>query len=311
MAKYHVGTAGWSYEDWNGIVYPVPKARGFHALPYLADYIDIVEVNSTFYRPASAALALSWLKKIDDRPDFLFSLKLHQVFTHERKGFTQKDVDEFKTAADLIRLQGRLAALLIQFPWSYANTPANTDYLLRLFALFAGYPLAVEVRHGSWDGPGFYELLRENGAAFCNIDQPIFKNSIEPSAVSTSPEFAYVRFHGRNHENWFREGAGRDARYDYLYAKDELGDWIERIKELGKKSGKVYVITNNHYRGQAMANALQIRNMITGDKVDVPELLLEKYPVLREIVRKIKAGRQDLFPTDGSGTGRTGAGDET
>ena len=311
MAKYHVGTAGWSYEDWDGIVYPVPKPRGFHALPYLADYIDIVEVNSTFYRPASAALTLSWLKKIDDRPDFLLSLKLHQVFTHTRKDFTQKDVDTFKTAADLIRLRGRLAALLIQFPWSYANTPANTDYLLRLFVLFAGYPLAVEVRHGSWDGRGFYELLRENGAAFCNIDQPVFKNSIEPSAVSTSPEFAYVRFHGRNHENWFREGAGRDARYDYLYAKDELGDWIERIKELGKKSGKVYVITTNHYRGQAMANALQIRNMITGDKVDVPDLLLEKYPVLREIVRRIRAGQRDLFPADGSGAGRSGEGDGT
>jgi uncharacterized protein YecE (DUF72 family) len=311
MAKYHVGTAGWSYEDWDGIVYPVPKPRGFHALPYLADYIDIVEVNSTFYRPASAALALSWLKKIDGHPDFLFSLKLHQVFTHTRKDFTQKDIDAFKTAADLIRLRGRLAALLIQFPWSYANTPANTDYLLRLFGFFAGYPLAVEVRHGSWDGPGFYELLRENGAAFCNIDQPVFKNSIGPSAVSTSPEFAYVRFHGRNHENWFREGAGRDARYDYLYAKDELGDWIERIKDLGKKSGKVYVITNNHYRGQALANALQIRNMITGDKVDIPDLLLEKYPVLQEIVRRIRAGQRDLFPADGSWAGRSGAKDET
>ena len=311
MAEYHVGTAGWSYKDWDGIVYPVPKGRGFHALPYLADYIDIVEVNSTFYQPASAALARSWLKKIDDRPDFLFSLKLHQVFTHQRKGFTQKDVDEFKTAADLIRLQSRLAALLVQFPWSYANTPENTDYLLRLFGLFAGYPLAVEVRHASWDMPGFYGMLHENRAAFCNIDQPVFKNSIKPSAVSTSPEFAYVRFHGRNYENWFREGAGRDDRYDYLYAKDELGDWIERIKELGQKSGKVYVITNNHYRGQALANALQIRNMITGDKVDIPDLLLEKYPVLQEIVRRIRAGQRDLFPADGSRSGRSDAGDET
>lgn len=311
MAKYYVGTAGWSYDDWDGIVYPVSKGRGFHALPYLADYIDIIEVNSTFYRPASPAMARSWLKKIENRPDFLFSVKLHQVFTHQRKGFTQKDVDEFRTAADLIRLQGRLAALLVQFPWSYANTPENADYLLRLFGLFTGYPLAVEVRHASWDTPGFYGMLRENRAGFCNIDQPLFKNSIEPSAVSTTPEFAYVRFHGRNHENWFREGAGRDARYDYLYSKDELGEWITRIKELGKKSGKVYVITNNHYQGQAMANALQIRNMITGKKVDVPELLLEKYPVLKEIVRRLQAGQMDLFKTDGAPDGKNGKGDET
>ena len=301
MAKYYVGTAGWSYEDWDGIVYPVRKARGFHALPYLAGFINIIEVNSTFYRPAPPAMVRSWLKRIEDHPDFLLSLKLYRAFTHPREGFSRKDVEEVRLAADLVQLQGRLAALLVQFPWSFRNSPENGEYLERLLKLFAGFPLAVEVRHASWDTPAFYELLGENGAAFCNIDQPLFDASIKPSAVSTAPAFAYVRLHGRNDRNWFREGAGRDERYDYLYAKDELEDWITRIKELGTKSGKIYVITNNHYRGQAMANALQIRNMITGDKVDVPDLLLEKYPVLREIVRAIRAGQMDLFEKDGGG----------
>jgi uncharacterized protein YecE (DUF72 family) len=299
MAKYFAGTAGWSYEDWDGVVYPVRKDRGFHALPYLADYIDIVEVNSTFYRPASPALVRSWLKKLEGRPDFLLSLKLHQAFTHARADFGQKDVDDFRAALDLVRLGGRLAALLVQFPWSYRNSPANVDYIVRLFKLFAGYPLAVEVRHASWDEPAFYDMLRDNKAAFCNIDQPLIGDSIKPSAVSTTPEFAYVRFHGRNYENWFKKDAGRDDRYDYLYAQDELGDWVARIRQLGQKSGKVYIITNNHYRGQALANALQIRNMISGEKVDVPKLLLEKYPVLREIVRAIQAGQMDLFAKDG------------
>jgi uncharacterized protein YecE (DUF72 family) len=310
MAKYHVGTAGWSYEDWDGVVYPVRKGPGFHALPYLARYIDLVEVNSTFYRPVSPALARSWLKKVEGRPDFLFAVKLHQTFSHERKGFTQKDVDEFKASVDVIRLGGRLAALLVQFPWSYANTPENAAYLVRLLRLFAGYPLTVEVRHGSWDEPEFYKALRESKAAFCNIDQPLFKNSIQPSAVGTTDEFAYVRLHGRNYKNWFREDAGRDDRYDYLYTTDELNEWIARIKEMGKKSGKVYVVTNNHYRGQAMANALQIRNMITGQRVDIPELLLERYPVLREIVRKIEAGQGELFPSPQGRPGKDDTGDE-
>jgi len=295
MAKYHIGTAGWSYEDWEGVVYPVRKPRGFHPLLYLANYINFIEINSTFYRPASPALAASWIKKVEDRPDFVFSVKLHQVFSHERRDFSQKDVDDFKAAIELFRVRNRLAALLVQFPWSFARTAANTDYLLRLFRLFAGYPLALEVRHASWDNAAFYDMLRKEGAAFCNIDQPLFRDSIGPSAVSTSPDFAYVRLHGRNAENWFRKDAGRDDRYDYLYAKDELDGWIERIRDLGSKSSKVYVVTNNHYRGQAMANALQIKNMITGEKVDVPEILLEKYPVLREIVRKIRAGQMDLF----------------
>jgi uncharacterized protein YecE (DUF72 family) len=298
MAKYHIGTAGWSYEDWEGIVYPPRKGRDVHPLLFLLNYINIVEINSTFYRPATPGLVLSWLRKVEGHPDFLFSVKLHQIFTHERKDFSQREVDDFKTGLELLRLRNRLAALLVQFPWSFAATPANTDYLVRLFSLFAGYPLALEVRRSSWDTPGFYDLLREYGVAFCNVDQPVFRDSIKPSAVSTNPDFAYVRLHGRNYENWFREDAGRDDRYDYLYTKDELAEWIQRIKDLGTRSGKVYVITNNHYRGQAMANALQIKNMITGEKVNVPELLLEKYPVLREIVRKIRSGQMDLFLKD-------------
>jgi uncharacterized protein YecE (DUF72 family) len=295
MARYHIGTAGWSYEDWEGIVYPPGKAHGFHPLLFLGEYINIVEVNSTFYRPAPAAMAVSWLKKVEGYPDFMFAVKLHQIFTHKRKDFSRKDIDDFRNGVDPLQLKQRLAAVLLQFPWSYLNIPENMDYLAGLFALFADYPLALEVRHSSWETPEFFKLLAENKVAFCNIDQPLFKNSIKPSAVSTNPDFAYVRLHGRNYKDWFREGAGRDDRYNYLYAKDELQEWIDRIKQLGQKSGKVFVITNNHYRGQAMANALQIKNMITGEKLDIPKLLVEQYPVLEEILKKIKRGQMDLF----------------
>ncbi len=311
MSRIYVGTAGWSYEDWEGIVYPKPKPRGFHPLAYLPDFIDIVEVNSTFYRPAPPAMVGSWLKRLAGRPDFLLALKLYQAFTHAREGFTAKDVDDVRRAADLIRLKGRLAALLAQFPWSFRNTPANLEYVRRLLALFEGYPLAVEVRHAGWDAPEFYDALSERGAAFCNIDQPLIGESLAPSAVSTTPNFAYVRLHGRNYRTWFQDGAGRDARYDYLYARDELEDWVKRIKELGQRSGKIYVITNNHYRGQAMANALQIRNMVTGRKVDVPEPVLEKYPVLRDIVRAIRAGERDLFAEGEAGPGTDDEGEPT
>jgi uncharacterized protein YecE (DUF72 family) len=295
MAKYYIGTAGWSYEDWEGIVYPEPRPRGFHPLAFLAEYVNLIEINSTFYRPASAAMALSWVRRVEAFPEFLFALKLHQVFTHKRSGFTAKDVDDFRTCAALLASRDRLAAVLIQFPWSFGNTSGNMEYLARLFGVFSEFPLALEVRHASWDVPVLYRLLEEKKVAYCNIDQPLFNNSIKPSAVSTTPDFAYVRLHGRNTEDWFREGAGRDDRYNYFYAQDELQDWIDRIKSLGMKSGKVFVITNNHYRGQAMANALQIKNMITGQKLDIPELLVRKYPVLEEIIRKIRKGQMDLF----------------
>jgi uncharacterized protein YecE (DUF72 family) len=298
MTKFYVGTAGWSYEDWEGLVYPRPKPRGFHPLPFLARLVDTVEINITFYRTPAPAMSSSWVRRVEAFPDFLFTVKLLQAFTHERQAFTQKDVDEFKAGIAPLVAARRLAALLVQFPWSFANTPGNTDYLARLFGLFADHPLALEVRHRSWVTPEFFRFLAGHRVGFCNIDQPLFPSCIAPSAEAPHPDFAYVRMHGRNAKDWFRRDAGRDDRYNYLYARDELAEWVDRIRQLGKKSGRVFVITNNHYRGQALANALQIKNLLTGEKLDVPETLLETYPALREIVSRIRSGSRDLFQDD-------------
>jgi uncharacterized protein YecE (DUF72 family) len=295
MEQYYIGTAGWSYQDWEGIVYPAKKRAGFHALLFLANYINVVEINSTFYRPPALRMTWSWIKRVDGHPGFLFTVKLHQVFTHQRKGFSQKDVEEFKTGIEPLRAHNRLAAILIQFPWSFARNSTNIAYLTDLFKSFADFPLALEIRHGSWGNEEFYQFLSEHRVCFCNIDQPQIGNSIKPSAICTNPEFSYVRLHGRNYKNWFNEKSGRDERYNYLYSKDELEEWITRIKDLGKKSKKVVVITNNHYRGQALANALQIKNMVTQEKLGIPLDLLKQYPALKEIIKKIRSGQMDLF----------------
>jgi len=240
-------------------------------------------------------MSWSWIKRVDGYPDFLFTVKLNQVFTHQRKGFSQKDVNEFKGGIEPLKAHNRLAAILIQFPWSFARSTLHVDYLTNLFKLFEDFPLALEIRHSSWDNAEFYNLLSERKVSFCNIDQPLIGNSIKPTVLCTNPDLSYVRLHGRNYKNWFNEKAGRDERYNYLYSNDELKDWIERIKELGKKSKKVVVITNNHYRGQALANALQIKNMVSQEKLDIPLDLLKQYPTLKEIIKKIKSGQMDLF----------------
>jgi uncharacterized protein YecE (DUF72 family) len=298
MGKFYIGTAGWSYKDWEGIVYPEKKGADFHALPFLAQYINTVEINSSFYRPPSLKTSLSWVKRVVNFPDFLFIIKLHQVFTHQRKGFSQKEVDNFKLGIEPLRSQNKLAAILIQFPWSFSRTSSNLAYLNGLFNAFSEFPMALEVRHGSWDQKNFYDFLEKQKVAFCNIDQPLFNNSIKPSEISTNPQFSYVRLHGRNYKNWFRKNAGRDERYDYLYTGSELDEWVEKIKNLGKKSDKVLVITNNHYRGQALANALQLKNKITEEKLDIPLSMIKQYPVLKEIIEKIKKGQMDLFDTE-------------
>jgi uncharacterized protein YecE (DUF72 family) len=295
MAGIYIGTAGWSYDDWEGVVYPLRRETRFHPLTFLARYINIIEVNSTFYRPPTLPITLSWVRKLAAAPDFLLAVKLHQVFTHTRKDFTRKDVDAFKVGLEPLVAAGRLAALLLQFPWSYARTQAHQDYLEGLFKLFTGYPLALEVRHASWDDPEVFRFLTAAKVAFCNIDQPVIGASLKPTSIVTQPAFSYVRLHGRNYRDWFREGAGRDARYNYLYTKNELEEWVGRIKDLAASSDRVYVITNNHYRGQALANALQIKNIVSGEKVDVPLDLIKQYPILEDIIDRIRKGQLDLF----------------
>ena len=70
-----------------------------------------------------------------------------------------------------------------------------------LLQRFADYPLAVELRHASWNVPETFALLREHNAAFCNIDQPIIGRSIEPR------DFAIGAEGGRKGQRRDAEGA--------------------------------------------------------------------------------------------------------
>lgn len=279
-ALIRFGPAGWSYPDWEGPVYPERKPKGFDPLAFLAEYFDTIEINSTFYRPAHPQAARSWVRRIERNPRFKFTAKLWQRFTHERDTpWNEDDVDAVREGLDPIAERGRLGALLVQFPWSFKSTEETRDWLADIATAFRAYPRVVEVRHASWNTPEFYQWLADEGIGFVNIDQPLFRKSIKPSATATAP-VGYVRLHGRNYEDWFREGAGRDARYDYLYSAQELAPWAERIRELAASgtAEEVYAIANNHRRGQAPANAIMLASMVRGARQRAPATLFAAYP---------------------------------
>lgn len=280
--KIHIGPAGWSYKDWQGVVYPPKAGSKFDPLSYLAQFFDTIEINSSFYRPPTPATSKSWTNRVSENPAFTFTAKLHRVFTHERGKATAEDEKAFREAINPLAESGKLGAILIQFPWSFKNTEAERAYLSRLIAQFRQYPLVVEVRHTSWNTPEVYDELEERGVGICNIDQPVFKRSIKPAALTTSG-IGYVRLHGRNYENWFRDKAPRDDRYNYLYSLDELDPWITRIREVAKQTKESYVITNNHFLGKAVVNALEIKSILSERKVPAPEPLFEKYPELETV----------------------------
>jgi uncharacterized protein YecE (DUF72 family) len=282
------GVAGWDYNDWWGPVYPVPRPRGFDALGYLARFVDTVEINSTFYRPASAKSAASWARRVVENPGFRFTAKLYQRFTHQREeAWTRDEVDEVKAGLAPLQEAGRLGCVLIQFPWSFKRDDAAREWLDDLVKAFREFPLAVEVRHSSWNVPEFYAGLRERGIGAVNIDQPVFRHSIKPGAEVTSG-VGYVRLHGRNYGNWFRDSAESHERYDYLYPKEELREWIDRIHEVAERAQETYVITNNHYRGQAPANALMMMKMAGGEPEVPPELAAAFRDVLGSVGMVVK-----------------------
>lgn len=273
MHSVRVGPAGWSYTDWEGTVYPKHGSR-FDQLAYLASFFDTIEINSPFYRIPPPNHSKSWVRRVASNPDFRFTSKVFRGFTHEAASPAPEDVEAFKHYLDPLMEAGRLGALLLQFPWSFKNGDESRARLEQLFEAFQEYPKALEVRHASFQSDEFLRFLDGHGVGFVNVDQPLFHDSVKPSDAVTGP-VAYARFHGRNHEKWFAHEESWE-RYNYLYSKDELNPWVERIENMAR-SQDTYVITNNHFRGQAIVNAAELKESL-GQRGKVPPQVKEAYP---------------------------------
>ena len=254
------GPAGWSYADWRGTVYPEPLPPRFNQLAFLAGQFDFVEVNTSFYRIPSPALAQGWVDKTAAHPDFRFWIKLHQSFTHERK-LEKPMIDDFHACLQPLAACGKLAGLLAQFPYSFHFDAAGLSYIEELAGHFNGFPLAVEFRHQGWLEEEVLAFFKNNGLIWTNIDQPQVSRSLALTALVTGRDTAYLRLHGRNAQEWF-SGKGRDARYDYSYSASELGRLGEVVARLKEQAKQVFVSGNNHYKGAAVKNLLQLKEIL-------------------------------------------------
>jgi uncharacterized protein YecE (DUF72 family) len=277
--RYLTGIAGWSYDDWKGWFYPEQRLAGGQ-LRYVARYFDLAEINSSFYRPPAPRDAERWADCTDEVPGFRFSAKLWRRFTHDRE--RPWDAGEVRMVRDGLRPLAdaeRLCGVLAQFPWSFINIAANRDWIARVADEFSDFPLFVEVRHTSWNRPEFYSWLKERRVGFVNIDQPLLRHCLPATSIATT-DTAYFRLHGRNRDTWFADGLPAYERYNYLYDDKELREIVGKIREIADQAQTTLVITNNHYRGQAPTNALQLRYRLTGKRPPAPDVLVERYPQL-------------------------------
>lgn len=254
------GPAGWSYADWRGTVYPEPLPARFNQLAFLAKQFDFVEVNTTFYRIPSLEMTRGWIRKTAACPDFNFWIKLPQSFTHEQK-LEKQLLADFKNSLQPLAAARKLAGLLAQFPYSFKLGAGQLVFLRELAGHFESFPLAVELRHQSWLADEVPAFFKANALIWANIDQPQISASLPLTSLVTGRDMAYLRLHGRNYQNWF-SGQGRDARYDYSYSLPELEQIAAIIVKLKEQARKVFVSGNNHYKGAAVKNLLQLQEYL-------------------------------------------------
>jgi len=252
----YFGTSGFSYKDWVGPYYPQGMPSSDWLEFYARDF-SVTELNFSYYRvPTKSTLERLAAKTPDD---FLFTLKAHQDMTHDRRGddgvFT-----EFVESLEPLIDTGKFGCILAQFPWSFRPGEEGLDYLRMLRERLDTLPVVVEFRNRDWISEGTFDFLRENKLGFCCVDQPRLKGLIPPVTEATS-SIGYVRFHGRNAKKWWQHKEAWE-RYDYTYSNEELEEWVPKLRKLEEDTDKTFVFANNHWQGQAVQTARQLRMLL-------------------------------------------------
>jgi len=248
-----VGTSGFRYADWRGKFYP-PDLPEAEMLSYYARHFPCVELNFTYYGIPSPATLERMVERTPE--DFKFWVKANEATTHK---LDRSVAAQFNEALAPAREAGRLAGILCQFPYSFRNTSRNRAYLAALREDFPHDPLVVEFRNAQWAREPVYEFLRYHGLGFCCVDEPRLRGLMPPVAVATAP-VAYVRFHSRDATKWYESG-GKE-RYNYLYRRDELEEWLPRVQQLSREAESVYIFFNNCHAGHAAVNAQEFKRLL-------------------------------------------------
>jgi uncharacterized protein YecE (DUF72 family) len=270
MARIVVGTAGYSYTDWVGPYYPEGTPSSEFLTRYANDF-PLTELNFSYYRMPEPQMLSRLVEKTPD--GFRFVLKAHRSLTHDRGADRREDTRRFAEASRALQEPGRLAGLLLQFPYSFHYTRANRQYLAELCQALsavagpgAGAPSAdarpslfLEYRNAEWQRESVYEEMRARNLALVMTDMPRLRGLPAPASVVTADR-AYLRFHGRNASMWW-EGDSR-SRYDYLYSAAELEEWVAPIRAVADRVSELIVTFNNHANAQAVHNAHALTQLL-------------------------------------------------
>lgn len=316
MNPVHIGTCSFADQalvrDW----YPKGTAAG-ERLAYYAQHFDTVEVDSTFYRLPGPQQSAAWAERTPD--GFLFHIKAYGLMTKHPMRLEQlspdlrdavDQVDErgrvkhpswelraevfrrFFAGIEPLREAGKLGGILFQFPPYVVYKERSLEFLAwaREQVALAGLPewtLMVEFRNRSWleeeRRADTLSFLEKNGMSLVVVDAPRLETrTVIPTVAALTSDTCYVRFHGRNADTWHRRTGSAAERFDYLYSREELAEWVEPLRELSGKSRQLFAVFNNNNSSpppvapgkpvaQAPANALMLRQLLLEAGVPVAE----------------------------------------
>ena len=252
----YIGTSGYSYSDWVGPVYPVGTDRSQFLRKY-SFMFPVVELNFSYYRQPDSALLERMADTTSD--SFRFSIKGHKSITHIISDEWKSESKRFKEGVAALADRNRLASILLQFPFSFHYTEQNRVYLARLCDSLSPLPISVEFRNVEWHSERVIAAMRARNIGYAATDYPDL-DGLPPAIAEATSDVGYIRFHGRNRENWWT--GDNASRYDYLYSDDEIDEWIERIRRIASQTRTLIAVFNNHWRGQAVQNAVMLTDRL-------------------------------------------------
>jgi uncharacterized protein YecE (DUF72 family) len=304
-ARIRIGTCSWADEALSKHFYP-PGLPPRERLAYYAERYDTVELDSSYYRLPEESMAVRWAEQTPD--DFMMHVKAFGVMTRhpvkkeqlppdlrdeapvDDRGRVDRPPREFRgeifrrfrDALEPLRSAGKLGATLFQFPPYVVYKPASLDYLAWAAEQMRDDELVVEFRHISWYEPEVRDevlaFLEEHELGLVVVDAPkVEAKNVPPTLPALTSPTLYVRFHGRNAGTWNVRGKSAAERFDYLYSDEELGEWVEPLKELSAEAENAYVLFNNNNRSpsgdgwvaQAATNADSLRRLLSEAEVPV------------------------------------------
>ncbi len=237
----YIGTSGWSYAHWHGVLYP-PEIPPRQRLEFYVGRFDTVELNSSYYRWPSDASFRQWQQRTPQ--GFLLSVKAPGLLTHRHRLYSPERW-LYRIEQSLLHLGDRRGVLLVQlspgFPYDYPRL------LYFLENLPAGVRVAFEFRHPSWHQEKVFELLEQHHAAYC-----IMSGANLPCILRATARFVYAHLHSPDPHHLY---AG-------LYSEDDLRWWADRINEWSATGRDVYIYFNNDGEGNAVRNANTLRGLL-------------------------------------------------